>query len=148
MRENSRLHKRRNDPGFTRDGQARFGLGITVNASTSAHSRVQRTKRQGRAATARPAARAPQLLPANEGPKIDRGSLADGAELDAILVVVPDSPAKTLFEPLPESERWQELNARSKPRSGTVRTTVLANRRQTYAVLGYIGAMARRASAR
>jgi leucyl aminopeptidase len=117
-------------------------LGLNVNASTSAHSRVLRKKRQGRDSTARAAVRAPHLLPANDGPEIERGGLAEGAELDAILAVVPDSPASSLFEPLPESERWQELNARSKPRSGTVRSTVLANRRQTYAVIGYIGATA------
>ena len=142
MRENSRLHKRRNDPGFTRDGQASLSSELSVNASTSAHSRVQRSKRRDRGSTARQAARAPQLLPANDGPRIERGDLAAGAELDAMLVVVPDSPTKSLFDRLPESERWQELNARSKPRSGTVRTTVLANRRQTYAVIGYMGAKA------
>ena len=49
---------------------------------------------------------------------------------------------KELFRQLPESERWQELNARTPPRAGTVRTTVLSNRRQTLAVLGYIGAEA------
>ena len=50
--------------------------------------------------------------------------------------------AITLFEQLPEGERWQELHARSKPRAGTVRTTVLSSRRQTLAVLGYLGAAA------
>jgi leucyl aminopeptidase len=58
---------------------------------------------------------------------------------DALLVVVPDAPEKELFRQLPESERWQELNARAQPRAGTVRTTVLGNRQQTLAVLGYIG---------
>jgi len=56
--------------------------------------------------------------------------------------MVPDNPEKELFRSLPDSERWQELNARSRPRAGTVRTTVLTNRRQTLAVLGYIGAQA------
>jgi leucyl aminopeptidase len=100
-----------------------------------------RTKRR----TGRPAARlghATRLLPAADAPKITRAAAVDSAELDAILAIVPDSPGKSLFEQLPESERWQGLNARSKPRSGTVRTTVLANRRQTFAVLGYIGAEA------
>jgi leucyl aminopeptidase len=58
---------------------------------------------------------------------------------DALLVIVPDAPEKELFRQLPESERWQELNARAEPRAGTVRTTVLSNRQQTLAVLGYIG---------
>jgi len=60
---------------------------------------------------------------------------------------VPEAPEKEIFGRLPESERWQELNARTlstskTARSGTVRTTVLTNRRQTLAVLGYIGAKA------
>jgi leucyl aminopeptidase len=62
--------------------------------------------------------------------------------MDALLVIVPDEPADSVLEQLPDSERWQELNARTKARAGTVRTTVLTNRRQTLAVLGYIGAKA------
>jgi len=62
--------------------------------------------------------------------------------MDALLVTIPDAPAASVFDQLPERERWQELNARSKPAKGTVRTTVLSNRRQTLAVLGYIGAEA------
>jgi leucyl aminopeptidase len=114
-------------------------------SSRSANSRIQRTKRRTGGPSARPGSRASHathLLPATDIPTIARATSADAAGLDAILAIVPDSPTKTLFEQLPESERWQELNDRSKPRSGTVRTTVLANRRQTYAVLGYIGAQA------
>ncbi|MBS0420213.1 MAG: leucyl aminopeptidase family protein [Proteobacteria bacterium] len=62
--------------------------------------------------------------------------------MDALLIIVPDAPAASVFDQLPESERWQELNERQKPSKGTVRTTVLSNRRQTLAVLGYIGAEA------
>jgi leucyl aminopeptidase len=62
--------------------------------------------------------------------------------MDALLVIVPDKPTDSLLEQLPDSERWQELNARAKARAGTVRTTVLTNERQTLAVLGYIGAKA------
>jgi leucyl aminopeptidase len=62
--------------------------------------------------------------------------------MDALLVIVPDEPADSVLEQLPDSERWQELNARAKPSAGTVRTTVLTNKRQTSAVLGYIGAKA------
>jgi leucyl aminopeptidase len=62
--------------------------------------------------------------------------------MDALLVIVPDEPPDSVLEQLPDSERWQELNARAKPRAGTVRTTVLTNKRQTLAVLGYIGAKA------
>jgi leucyl aminopeptidase len=82
----------------------------------------------------------PTLLPRADMPKVAHATNAAADDLDAILAIVPDPPSKGLFEQLPESERWQELNARSKPRSGSVRTTVLANRRQTLAVLGYIGA--------
>jgi leucyl aminopeptidase len=118
--------------------------GFSVSASTSAHSRGRSKRRSGS-----PAARSgpPSLLPAAEIPKIAHASSADPAELDALLAIVPDEPTRSLFEQLPESERWQELNARTlstskAARSGTVRTTVLTNSRQTLAVLGYIGAQA------
>ncbi len=104
-----------------------------MSASTSAK------RRQVREHTAGTNTRATQLLPAAKAPAIEHGSLAKADGLDAILAIVPAAPAKALFEQLPENERWQELNARSKPRSGTVRTTVLANPRQTLAVLGYMG---------
>ncbi len=145
MREDSRLHKRRNDPVFTRDGQASFSLGfISVSASTSANSRG-RTKRRAASRTARLGPST--LLPAADIPKIAHATSADPAELDALLAIIPDAPTPSLFEQLPESERWQELNARTlstskTARSGTVRTTTLTNRRQTLAVLGYIGAEA------
>lgn len=118
--------------------------GFSVSASTSAHSRG-RSKRRSGSPTARSGP--PSLLPAAEIPKIAHASSADPAELDALLAIVPDEPTRSLFEQLPESERWQELNARTlstskTARSGTVRTTVLTNRRQTLAVLGYIGAQA------
>jgi leucyl aminopeptidase len=82
------------------------------------------------------------LLPITPPPEVVQSRTRTGAEPDALLVVVPDTPEKELFRQLPESERWQELNARGKPRAGTVRTTVLSNRQQTLAVLGYIGASA------
>lgn len=104
-----------------------------------------RSKRRTGPHTARTGPRTPHatdLLPVSAIPKIAHATSAELADLDAILVMAPDSPTRSLFEQLPESERWQGLNARSKPRTGTVRTTVLANRRQTLAVLGYIGAEA------
>jgi leucyl aminopeptidase len=108
-----------------------------VSASTSANSRG-RTKRRTGSHTAR---LGPSLLlPAAEIPNIAKATSADPDELDALLAILPDAPTASDFERLPESERWQELNARSKARSGTVRSTVLTNRRQTFAVLGYIGA--------
>ena len=121
-----------------------------MSASTSANSRVKRTKGSASTRTSRlgsRSAQAPQLLPPTDAPQIAHGTGTQVNELDAILAIVPDSPAKSLFEQLPESERWQGLNARfpstsKAARSGTVRTTVLANSRQTLAVLGYIGAEA------
>jgi leucyl aminopeptidase len=80
------------------------------------------------------------LLPSATPPEIVKTRAKAADTLDALLVIVPENHAKELFRQLPESERWQELNARTSPRTGTVRTTVLTNRRQTLAVLGYIGA--------
>jgi leucyl aminopeptidase len=54
--------------------------------------------------------------------------------------MVPDGVQPRAFGELPEPERWCELHARSKPRSGTVRSTTLANSRHTLAVLGYLQA--------
>ncbi len=82
------------------------------------------------------------LLPITAPPEIVKGRSRNGEEPDAVLVVAPEKPEKELFRQLPESERWQELNTRTPPRAGTVRTTALSNRRQTLAVLGYIGANA------
>src|SRR5580700_2589113 len=82
------------------------------------------------------------LLPSATPPEIVKTRAKAADTLDALLVIAPESHAKELFRQLPESERWQELNARTPPRAGTVRTTVLTNRRQTLAVLGYIGAEA------
>ncbi len=88
------------------------------------------------------------LLPTTRPPEIVKSGpvgppgRSRGPEPDALLVVVPEKPEKELFRSLPESERWQELNARTPPRAGTVRTTTLTNRRHTLAVLGYIGARA------
>lgn len=86
--------------------------------------------------------RGKSLLPIVAPPEIVKSRIRTGEEADALLVVVPDKPEKELFRQLPEIERWQELDARTPPRAGTVRTTVLSNKRQTLAVLGYIGANA------
>ena len=82
------------------------------------------------------------LLPTTAPPQILKSRTRAADALDVLLVVVPESAEKELFRSLPDSERWQELNARTRPRAGAVRTTVLTNRRQTLAVLGYIGAQA------
>ncbi|HYB64850.1 MAG TPA: leucyl aminopeptidase family protein [Steroidobacteraceae bacterium] len=59
---------------------------------------------------------------------------------EALLAIVRLPVAARAFARLPDSARWRELNARSPPRAATVRTTVLGNRRQTLAVLGYLAA--------
>ena len=62
------------------------------------------------------------------------------AELDALLAIVPYPPSAAALRRLPESARWRELDARAPAHAGTVRSTVLGNRRHTLAVLGYLGA--------
>lgn len=85
--------------------------------------------------SAGPGRRSLTLLPPAGGPRILRSR---GAEVDALLVVVPESAAPGSLEKLPESLRWRDLLAREQPRAGAVRTTSLANRRQTLAVLGFL----------
>jgi leucyl aminopeptidase len=60
-------------------------------------------------------------------------------ELDAVFAIVPHTSGAAAFRQLPESARWRELHVRAPARAGTVRSTVLANRRHTLAVLGYLG---------
>jgi len=79
------------------------------------------------------------LLPPPGGPRIVRSR---GGEVDALLVVVPEAAAPETFARLPESLRWRDLLAREEPRAGAVRSSSLANRRQTLAVLGFLRAEA------
>lgn len=65
-----------------------------------------------------------------------RGRNAD--ELDALLAIVPLPVAAANLRQLPQSARWEQLHARAPARAGTVRSTVLGNRRHTLAVLGYL----------
>jgi leucyl aminopeptidase len=82
-----------------------------------------------------PGRRSLSLLPPAGGPEIVR---ARSGEVDALLVVMPLAAGPGSLEPLPESLRWRDLLAREPPRAGAVRTTALANRRQTLAVLGFL----------
>ena len=75
------------------------------------------------------------LLPPAGGPEIVRSR---GGEVDALLVVMPESAGPASLEELPESLRWRDLLARERPSAGAVRSTSLANRRQTLAVLGFL----------
>jgi leucyl aminopeptidase len=83
------------------------------------------------------------LLPNLETPRITRvrgplqGRAAD--QLDALLVIVRQDVAAKVLAQLPGGQRWQELHARERARAGGVRSTTLANRKQTLAVLGYLG---------
>ncbi len=84
------------------------------------------------------------LLPSLETPRITslrgpvRGRAADA--LDALLVVAVEGASAKALAQLPGALRWQELHGRRKPRAGSVRSTALANKRQTQAVLGYVKA--------
>jgi len=83
--------------------------------------------------------RALTLLPPAGGPEIVRSR---AGEVDALLVVMPESAGPGSLAKLPESLRWRDLLARERPHAGAVRTTSLANRRQTLAVLGFLGPQA------
>jgi leucyl aminopeptidase len=85
--------------------------------------------------SARPGRRSLTLLPPAGAPEIVRSR---GGEVDALLVVMPESAGPESLEKLPESLRWRDLLAREQPRAGAVRATSLANRRQTLAVLGFL----------
>ena len=65
-----------------------------------------------------------------------KGRAAD--QLDALLVIAREGATAKALAQLPSAQRWQELHARAKARAATVRSTALANRRQTLAVLGYL----------
>jgi leucyl aminopeptidase len=75
------------------------------------------------------------LLPPAGGPEVARSR---SGEVDALLVIMPEAAGPGSLDKLPESLRWRGLLAREAPRGGTVRTTSLANRRQTLAVLGFL----------
>jgi leucyl aminopeptidase len=83
-------------------------------------------------------ARGRVLLPRAQAPAIVTADPRSAQGLDAILAIVPYPVSAAAFGRLPESARWRELHARMPARAGTVRTTVLGNRRHTLAVLGYL----------
>jgi leucyl aminopeptidase len=97
----------------------------------------QRQVKQVRSASAGTHGRA-LLLPSAHAPAIVSASHPDADELDALLVIVPYPASAAALRRLPESTRWRELDARAPARAGSVRTTHLANRRHTLAVLGYL----------
>jgi len=78
------------------------------------------------------------LLPVSNAPDIVSAARLNAAALDTLFAIVPHPPSAAALRRLPESARWRELDAQSPARAGSVRTTVLANRRHTLAVLGYL----------
>ena len=90
--------------------------------------------------SARRGARTSALLPTARAPAIVSASPREADALDAVLALVPHPASPAAFRGLPDGARWRELDARAPAaRAGTVRTTTLANRRHTLAVLGYLG---------
>jgi len=83
-------------------------------------------------------ARERRLLPRSHTPDIVSAARLNAGALDALLAIVPHPPSEAAWRRLPESARWRELDRRAPARPGTVRTTVLADHRDTLAVLGYL----------
>ena len=83
-------------------------------------------------------ARERSLLPPRYAPDIVSAARLNSGALDALLAIVPYPPEAAALRRLPEAARWRELHARGPARAGSVRTTVLGNRRHTLAVLGYL----------
>ena len=89
-------------------------------------------------ARAAPGARERRLLPRTHAPDIVSAARLNAGALDALLCIVPHPPSEAAWRRLPDSARWRELDRRAPARPGTVRTTVLADHRDTLAVLGYL----------
>lgn len=92
--------------------------------------------KQPKARAGRSGARRIALLPPSAEPEILRSR--EPGEVDALLAVVPESATAASLQSLPQRRLWQTLLARERPRAGTVRSTSLANARQTLAVLGFV----------
>src|SRR5687768_6597477 len=87
------------------------------------------------------------LLPSLDHPRIvqlnGRAAIRRAAgTLDAICVLVREDAADRVFDELPEPQRWRDLRLRSTVKAGDVRTSTLANSRQTLTVLGFLRARA------
>ena len=78
------------------------------------------------------------LLPSARAPAIVHARTRTADSLDVVLAIVTLPLAAGALAELPQNARWRELHGRSAAKSGTVRTTLLANRRHTLAVLGYL----------
>ena len=100
--------------------------------------RVKQVRSASARARAGGGARERQLLPATHAPDIVSAARLNPAGLDALCAIVPYPLSPAALRRLPESARWRELHQRAPARAGAVRSTVLANRRHTVAVLGYL----------
>ena len=78
------------------------------------------------------------LLPSARAPAIVHARTRTADNLDVVLAIVTLPLAAGALTKLPQNARWRELHGRSAAKSGTVRTTLLGNRRHTLAVLGYL----------
>ncbi len=83
------------------------------------------------------------LLPALDHPRIvqlkGRAAVRRAAgTLDAMVVAVREDAGERVFDELPEAGRWRDLRNRAPLRAGEVRSSTLANDRQTLAVLGFL----------
>ena len=81
------------------------------------------------------------ITPTLDLPRITRARSLNARatdETDAICVIAPENAEARAFADLPEPQRWRELHARDKARTGTVRSTTLGNSSHTQAVLGYL----------
>jgi len=78
------------------------------------------------------------LLPLARAPAITHARSRSAEDLDALLVIATLPVAADAWRALPQGARWRTLHVRSAAQAGTVRTTHLANERQTLAVLGYL----------
>jgi leucyl aminopeptidase len=78
------------------------------------------------------------LLPSARAPAIVHARSRAADNLDVVLAIVTLPLSGGVLAELPQGARWRALHARSPAKSGSVRTTLLGNRRHTLAVLGYL----------
>jgi leucyl aminopeptidase len=78
------------------------------------------------------------LLPSARAPAVVHARTRTADNLDVVLALVTLPLANGALAELPQSADWRHLHGRAAAKSGTVRTTLLGNRRHSLAVLGYL----------